>query len=233
MSVFGEVFAGPILDRFLEALDEFLQISRGQIRVQLDFSLVLQLIHDVFEWVDLGFRMRLETENHIAVHLHESTVTVPGEAFVTGFFDQAAEARFIETDVENRVHHAGHGDAGPGAAGDEQRILGVAEFRAHDLFGLLQGLRNLRLEFGRILLAVIVVRRADFGRQGEAGGHGQADPAHFREVGPFAAEQVFLSCVAVGRAAAEKINVLGTHTGLGKEIGLPHDPSENLPGGAE
>ena len=82
------------------------------------------------------FDLRLEAEDHVAVHLHEAAIAVPGEALVAGLLDEAAQGRLVEADVEDGVHHAGHADAGAGAAGDQERVLGVAELGAHDLLGL-------------------------------------------------------------------------------------------------
>ena len=61
------------------------------------------------------------------------------------------------------------------------------------------------------LLALLVVGGADFGRDGEARRDGDADQAHLGEVGPLAAEQFLLLAVAVGRLAAEEVDVLRTH----------------------
>ena len=52
-----------------------------------------------------------------------------------------------------------------------------------------------------------VLEDADLGLNGEAGRHGQPGVGHLRQAGAFAAEHVFHLAVAVGRAAAERINV--------------------------
>ena len=61
------------------------------------------------------------------------------------------------------------------------------------------------------LVAVLEEDVADFGRDGEAGRHGHAGPAHLGEAGAFAAEDVFHLAVAVGSAAAKAINVVFIH----------------------
>jgi hypothetical protein len=78
------------------------------------------------------------------------------------------------------------------------------------VFQFLQTLVDLGVDFGRDLLIVIEIDVADMGRDGEAGGHGQAGATHFRESGAFAAENIFHLAVAVGCTAAEGIYVL-TH----------------------
>src|SRR5690606_26860640 len=65
--------------------------------------------------------------------------------------------------------------------------------------------------FGQ-LAAVVVVHLADFGRDGESRGDGQADARHFSQIGPFAAKQVFLIATPIGARLAEIVNHLRTTT---------------------
>jgi hypothetical protein len=207
--IVGEFLALLRLDGGLETLHELLQILHGQLGVELHLPFVLQLFHDVLKRIDLGLRSRLQVEHHVAVHLHEPAIRIPGEAFVAGRVDEALERGFVEADVEHRVHHAGHGDAGAGAAGYEQRLLRIAELRAHDLLGLAQRGFGFGFEFLGIRLVVGVVEIANFGGDGEPGRHRQTDQAHFGEIGPLAAEQLFHLAAAVRRFAAEEVDVFG------------------------
>ena len=68
-------------------------------------------------------------------------------------------------------------------------------------------LENLIVDLGGNFVPVLEVDVADFGGDGEAGRHGHAGSAHFRESGAFAAENIFHLAVAVGCAAAKAINV--------------------------
>ncbi len=205
MGVLREVLAGALLDRLLETLDQFLQIGRGQLRVEFDALGVLQIVHDLLERIDLVLVLRLQSEDDIAVHLHETAIAVPGEAFVAGLVDEAAQRGFVETDVEDGIHHTRHTFAGAGAARDEQRVFAVAELGPHRLLGLFEGRFDLGTEFGGIL-AVLGVLDADFGGDGETGRHGQADVGHLGEVGALAAEEVFHIGPALRLAAAEEVN---------------------------
>ena len=158
------------LTAFLKRLTSSLQIVDAELGVELDPLFVLEFLHDLLERVDLGLRCRLEAEHDVAVHLHETAIAVPGEAFVAGLVDQPLQGGFVEADVEDGIHHAGHGDAGAGPAGDEQRVLGVAELGPHGLFGFPHGRLDFALELGGIGVVVGVEVGADFGGQGEAGG---------------------------------------------------------------
>ena len=66
-------------------------------------------------------------------------------------------------------------------------------------------LLDLRVEDLGIGFLVVVIIGADLGGDGEAGGHGQADAAHFSEVGAFATEQRLHGAVAVSFFVAKDI----------------------------
>ena len=132
VGVLGEVLARSFLDRLLEALDQFLADRLSFSSVSSLTPLACFSSSMIFSNGSIScLLLRLEAEHHVAVHLHEAAIAVPGEAFVAGLLDQAAQGGFVEADVEDGVHHARHADAGPGAARDEQRVLGVAELGPH------------------------------------------------------------------------------------------------------
>ena len=81
------------------------------------------------------------------------------------------------------------------------------------------GVVDLRVDFLRQRLAVRVEPGADFGRDGEAGRHRQADARHFREVRALAAEQRLHLAVAVAASIAEEINQLAL-LGLGRRVAV-------------
>ena len=55
---------------------------------------------------------RLYAEHHVAVHLDEAAVEVEGEAAVAGAARDAVSDGLVQAEVEDGVHHAGHGDRG-------------------------------------------------------------------------------------------------------------------------
>ncbi len=67
---------------------------------------------------------------------------------------------------------------------------------------------DLAVEVAGIGLAVCVVIGADLGRDGEAGGHRQAQIAHLGEVRALAAEQIAHSGLTLGLAVAERVHPL-------------------------
>ena len=89
----------------------------------------------------------LHSEHDIAIHLDEAAVAIPREALVLGDGGQRKDGRVIETQVEDRIHHARHRVARTGADGHQQRhALGVAELAAHDFLHVLHAGFHLRLE---------------------------------------------------------------------------------------
>ena len=123
-------------------------------------------------------------------------------------FGQAFDDRVVQADVEDRVHHAGHGELGARADGDEQRVLRVAELLAGGLLDLGDVGADLVHQPGGQLLAGVVVVAAGLGGDGEARGDRERDERHVGEVGALAAEQVLHVGVAFGLAAAEEVDAL-------------------------
>ncbi len=114
----------------------------------------------------------------------------------------------VEADVENRVHHAGHGDARPGADRDQKRVRGVAELGAHDLFQLLEGLLHRPLEAGGVLASVLLKVGADLGGDGEASRHRNAQVGHLGQVGSLAAQELLHVGGTLRLAGPKEIDVL-------------------------
>ena len=159
----------------------------------------------------------VDAEDDGAVHLDEAAVAVPGEAGVAAGFFEALDGGVVEAEVEDGVHHAGHGDAGAGADGDEEGLGGVAELQADVVLDLGEGGFDVGVERCGVFVAVVVKGGADLGGDGEARGDGEADGGHLGEVGALAAEQVLHVGAAVIGVGAEAVDplcrCLGLHCG--------------------
>jgi len=208
----GEGLAGALLDERLEALDELLIVSCGEFAIDDFFAVML-----VFEFLDDGFKRLvvfafafLHAHDHVAIHLDETAVAIPGKALILGGGGQRFDGVVVEAEVEDGVHHAWHGIARAGAHGHQQREpLGITKLVAHDFFHVGNAGLDLGLEHGRIGALVGVIIGANLGGDGESRRHGQADAGHFREVGSLAAEQRLHAAVAVGFAGTPGVNVFG------------------------
>ena len=113
-----------------------------------------------------------DVEHDAPVHRHEAAIGVVCEALVAGLLGQTLDRLVVETEVENGVHHPGHGELRTRAHAHQQRVGRVAELLAHRLLERLHVLRHLGVEtFGPAALHVVAAR---VGRDGESGGNRQA-----------------------------------------------------------
>ena len=207
----GEHFAGALEHEGLEAADEFLVVLGGEFGVGdvLAVALVLQGMNHAFEGFHILVFGLLHTHDHVAVHLHEAAVAVPGKAGVAGGLGHGGHGLIVQAEVQDGIHHAGHGFAGAGAHGDEQgHFHGVAELAADVGLHLRDTFFHAGIEFCRVGAAVVVVVGADLSGDGEPGRHGQADACHFCQVGALATQQGLHAAVAIGGSAAEMIDYL-------------------------
>src|SRR6185503_753260 len=109
------------------------------------------------------------------------------------------------------IHHARHRGARARAHRDEQRIGGIAEFSPDCLLDLGEGGGALLGQVFRVALIVGVEIGADFGGDGEARRHRQAEARHLGEVRALAAEKIAHIGAAFRGAAAETVDPFGHH----------------------
>ena len=143
----------------------------------------------------------------IGVHLDETAVGVVSETRVLRLLCEGDDDLVVETEVQDRIHHAGHGSTRAGTDGNEQRVIEIAELLAGHLFELFHVLHDLRFDLMVDLAVILVVLRAGFGGDGEALRDRHAKAGHFGQIGALAAEQLAHFAVAFG----EQIYVLVRH----------------------
>ena len=202
-----EVLAGLLLHGLLEALDQLLQVVGGQVGVVLHAALVLQCVDDLLERVVILLRYGLHAEHHVTVHLHEAAVRVPCETGVARALGHGLDGLVVHTEVEDRIHHAGHRGAGARAYRYEQRHLLVAELHAGEALDVLHCALHLGAEhLDDGLLAMSIVLGANLRRDGESRRYGDADEVHLGEVGSLATEQFTHFAVSFGLFVAEGVD---------------------------
>ncbi len=198
--VLRELAPGLGLDDLLELLDQLLQVRRGEVGVDRDLLRVLGGLQCLLE------QLAVDAEDGLAEHLDEPAVGVPGEALVARLGGEAGHRGVGEADVEDGVHHARHGELGPGAYGDQQRVVGLAELLAHALFQRLEVRTHLVAQLGRRVTAV-EVDLARLGGDGEARRDGQPEVGHLGEVGALAAQKILQILVALGEVVDELLGI--------------------------
>ena len=185
----------------LELTGELFEILRRQLDVLRD---ALLFLHRVDELLEIFFA---DFHNDVRIHLDEAAIAVPRPAGIARFFGENFYDFFVQTEVEDGVHHARHGSARARTDGNEQRVLLVAELFAADLFHLGDVFHDLRLDFGVDLAPVFIILRARFGGDGEALRNRQAHACHFRKVCTLAAEEFAHLCIAF----REKVAIFFCH----------------------
>ena len=185
----------------LEAFYNFLKIFGGQVAVEFHAALFLVLVQNSFE---LALR---DLHNDIGEHRDKAAISVIGKVGIVRLLGEALDGYVSQAQVQDRVHHAGHGSAGAGTDGNQVRIVLAAELLANHFFRLGQGGKNLFLDFRSDLFAVFIILGAGFGRHGESRRNRKTHTTHFGQVGTLAAEQLTHVRVALFKA----IHILFCH----------------------
>ena len=198
--VLGELDAGVLADDALERLDQGPQVLDVEVEVVGDALGVLGRVEGV------GEVLAVDAQHGAAEHLQQAAVGVHREPLVLALPGEAGHRGVVEPDVEDGLHHPGHGELGPRPDADQQRVVGVAEPAAHRL-----------LERGEVrghlvgeavgLGAVLEVGPAGLRGDGEARRDGEPEVAHLGEVGPLAPEQVLLVAVTVGEVVHPSVHL--------------------------
>ena len=116
-----EVLAGLFLYQRLVLGDDLLERVGLELVVELDLLLRLDAVEDVLELL-LG-----DVEDHVAEHLDEAAIGVISKAGIIAEFGERLDGLIVQAEIENGVHHAGHGELGAGTDGNQERILADAE----------------------------------------------------------------------------------------------------------
>ena len=97
-----KLFSGLLFDDGFVRFNELFQVFDSHFEVVFDAVFVLESCDCVLEV------LAFDPHNDVSVHLHETAEAVPCKTGVTVGFDKSLKRIFVKTEVENRVHHAGH-----------------------------------------------------------------------------------------------------------------------------
>ena len=150
--------------------------------------------------------MVLNTEHHLSVHLDKTAIAVIGEALVAAFARQPLDDTVVEPEVEHRVHHARHRNAGTRADRDEKRIVGISEACAERVLDLGERAFDLFAQLHRIRFIVLIKIAAGFGSNRQPGRHRQPEITHLGEARPLSTEQISQVSAALGGPIAEPVD---------------------------
>lgn len=201
----------------LEGLHELLKVLGRELGVDADASDQAGLGQGVFEQVGVN------AHNDIGEHLDKATVAIPGKARVLRLGDETLNGVVVEAQVEDRIHHTGHGKRSARANRHEQRIGGVAELLA--AAGLEVGLGGndlIECAFGPDVAGTGVLD-ASLAGNGKATGNRQADAAHLGKVCALAAKHEVHGLVALSDTGA-----LGVGSKTVNPLAIAHDTSPSM-----
>ena len=203
-----ERLAGLLDDPRLVIGDDSAPVRGVKVGVERIALAFLVLLEDVLEIVDV------DVKHDVRVHLNEATIGVVSETRVVRRFRQSFDRVVVQPEVEDSVHHAGHRGARARPHRDKQRIGRAAECAPRQAADLGDRRVDLAPKVFRIGLAVGVEVGADFGGDGEAGRHGQAERGHLVQVRALAAEQVLHLRPAFRALGAEGVDPLRHQSAL-------------------
>ena len=96
---------GVFLDDVFVLLDEFEEVLFFEVGIEVDVVLS-------FEVVERGFELVVRNlEDDVSEHVDESSVGIECESAVVAFLSESFERAVVEPEVEDGIHHAGHGDS--------------------------------------------------------------------------------------------------------------------------
>ena len=204
LRVLRELFAELFLIFCLELLGKLLEVVCGQLGVERDASGFLHLVDELLEVFLADFH------NDVGEHLDEAAVGVVNKALelrIGVACDHCSNDIVVKTQIQDGIHHTGHGSACAGADGNEQGVGEIAKLLAVDLLHDLDVLHDLSHDLVVDLAAILIVLGAGFGGDGEALRHRQAYVGHLCKVCTLAAKQL----AHVGIAFGKQIHILFAH----------------------
>lgn len=201
----------------LKGLDELLQVLGRKLGIDADAGDQAGLGQGVLEQVGV------DAHDDIGEHLDKAAVAIPGKTRVMRLGDETLNRVVVEAQVENRVHHAGHGERSARANRHEQRIVVVTELlAAAGLEVRLGGNDLIECDLGPNV-AGIGVLDASLAGNGKATGNRQADAAHLGKVSALAAKHEVHGLVALGDTGA-----LGVGSKTVNPLAIAHDTSPSM-----
>ena len=196
-----EVLAALLLDELLVLDDDLFEGLGAEQVIQLDALFRLGAVEDVLKL------LLADVEDDGAEHLDEAAIGVVGETGIAAAAGQTFDRTVVEAEVEDGVHHAGHGELGAGADGDQQGIIGRAQLLSLQLLQTLERVQHLDVDLGVQFSAHVLA--TGLGLDGESRRDRQAGVGHLGQASAFAAQHILHAAIALGLASAEEVRVLG------------------------
>ena len=164
------------------------------------FSDYTDLKHLAFAACDMAEKASIP----VGVHLDEAAVAVIGKAGVVGLFGQTLNSLIVQAEVQDGVHHAGHGLTCAGTDGNQQGVLDGAEGLTGLLLEDAHVFEDVCLDLIVDLTVVSIVLGAGLGGDGEALRNRHAGVGHLGQAGTLTTQSILHG----GLVAAEGVMAL-------------------------
>ncbi len=117
-------FIQLVFDQFLVARYHMLPLVGGQFRIVFVAEAALLVLKDFLE------DFMVKTHDDVGIHLDEAAIAIPCKTGVAGILAERLHRLVIETQIEDGIHHAGHGGTRTRANGDQEWARTCTEFAA-------------------------------------------------------------------------------------------------------
>ena len=191
----GENCQSQLLPRIVREFETVRRIDRQRLLdhvahlIDRQFVIVLnpgrstRVGHDLFEWL-VG-----NAEGNMTKHVQQPAERVEYET-LSGHLPEPFDRFLGETEIENRIHHAGHRELRTRTHRNKQRLIDVAELPAGRFTDGVQGASDFVPQGIGSLAPMFEITAARFGCHGKARWHRQPEPGHFRKIRTFATKQI-------------------------------------------
>ncbi len=200
--ILREGLARLLLNELLVILDDGFEIVGRQVRIQLGLDLRFAGVEDVVEL------RHVDIQRHFAEHLNEAAVAVVGEARIAALGREPAVVVSFRPRLRIVFIIPGMENFAPERTLSSSGLDASPSFWPICFSSLTSALSISCWMSSGSLFSIVEVDIADARRDREARRHRKARAGHFGQPGALAAEHIFHGAVAVGCAAAERINVL-------------------------
>ena len=137
--------------------NDFLKVVGSKVGVKFAIVFFLCAVENLVELCFFNFH------NDVGEHLNETAIAVICKTLVAGQVCKSNNGFVVQTEVEDRVHHAGHACTCAGTNGNEEGVFGAAEFFARLFFGNGKSCFYLLDDVIGDCAAVLIVTGAGFG----------------------------------------------------------------------
>ena len=148
-----------------------------------------------------------QSDHHAGIHLYETPVSIVSKALVLCRPREARNRLIVQAEIQNCLHHSGHGARRTRAHADKQRVTRISQLLSREFFQTLKILFHFGPQIFGIFAVMLKVIVASLGSDRESGRNRQSDASHFRQAGALAAQQILHLAVAFSLLCPEEIDV--------------------------